>query len=198
VNTVELIRRDATALVAEDSRFANIDPSTLPIEVWGPGFAPLIHLILGQQVSIEAADAMYSNLTDELGTVTPQGLLALDDVTMQRCGFTRMKAEYARGLAEACLDDLDLDGMTDAPDDEIVARLTALRGIGPWTAECYLLFCLGRRDLFPVGDLALRVGYQEISGLDAEPSESETEEYAAAWAPRRTSRSSATSSSSRA
>jgi DNA-3-methyladenine glycosylase II len=186
VKPERLIRRDAVVLVDEDPRFAALDPDGLPIEVWGPGFSSLIHLILGQQVSIEAADAMYANLERALGSVTPEGLLGLDADTMRRCGFTRMKAEYGRGLATACLDGLDLDALSARPDDEIVATLVDLRGIGRWTAECYLLFCLGRRDVFPVGDLALRVGLQEIAGLAAEPSERETGEYAAAWAPRRT------------
>ncbi|MBT8165304.1 MAG: DNA-3-methyladenine glycosylase 2 family protein [Acidimicrobiia bacterium] len=180
------IRRDASVLVAEDRRFSGMDPAALPIEVWGPGFGPLIHLILGQQVSIEAADAMYGNLQRSLGTVTPQGVLGLDGDTMRRCGFSRMKAEYARGLADACLDGLDLDALATQPDAEVVDTLVELRGIGRWTAECYLLFCLGRRDVFPVGDLGLRIGVQEISELPTEPTERETGEHAAVWAPRRT------------
>ena len=173
-------------LIDEDGRFAGIDPAVLPIEVWGPGFGPLVHLILGQQVSIEAADAMYANLERTLGTVTPDRLLGLDADTMRRCGFTRMKAEYARGLAVACHEGLDLATLSQGTDREIVESLVEVRGIGRWTAECYLLFCLGRRDVFPVGDLALRVGVQEMSGLRAEPTERETEDIAAVWAPRRT------------
>ena len=182
----ERIRRDAAVLVDTDERFARFDPGGLPIEVWGPGFGPLVHLILGQQVSIEAADAMYRNLEVATDGVEPERLLALDDDTMRRCGFTRMKADYARGIAAACLDGLDLGSLSDRPDAEVVATLSALRGIGRWTAECYLLFCLGRPDVFPVGDMALRIGYQELSGLDTEPTERQTEEHAAVWAPRRT------------
>jgi DNA-3-methyladenine glycosylase II len=186
VTAADLIRADAAAIIAADPRFANADAESLPIEVWGGGFGPLIHLILGQQVSIEAADAMYLNLERHLGSVTPEGLLGLDDDTLRGCGFTRMKAEYGRGLAMAMLDCLDLEGLADAPDDAVVDSLTALRGIGPWTAECYLIFCLGRRDVFPVGDLALRVGYQEIAGLDAQPTQAEMAQHAESWAPRRT------------
>lgn len=182
----EQIRRDAAVLVEEDGRFTGMDPATLPIEVWGPGFGPLVHLILGQQVSIEAADAMYVNLERAVGSVTPEALLGLDDQTLRACGFTRMKAEYARGLALACLDGLDLDALSRLPDAEIVETLVALRGIGRWTAECYLLFCLGRRDVFPVGDLALRIGVQEIMGLPNQPTEAETADHASGWAPRRT------------
>lgn len=180
------IRADAAVLVQHDDRFGGLDPASLPIEVWGPGFGPLIHLILGQQVSIEAADAMYRNLETALGTVTPAGLLGLDDSKMRSCGFTRMKAEYGRGLAMACLDGFDLEALSHESDEDVVDALVQLHGIGRWTAECYLLFCLGRRDVFPVGDMALRVGYQEIAGLTAEPSEAEAGEAAEVWRPRRT------------
>ncbi|MBT8215883.1 MAG: DNA-3-methyladenine glycosylase 2 family protein [Acidimicrobiia bacterium] len=180
------IRTDAAELVESDRRFRGIDPEALPIEVWGPGFGPLVHLILGQQVSIEAADAMYSNLQQRLGTVEPAGLLDLDDQTMQACGFTRMKAGYARALAEACLDGFDLEDLSDRSDAEVVNALVQLRGIGPWTAECYLLFCLGRRDVFPAGDLGLRLGLQELGGLSSQPTDSETAQLAEQWAPRRT------------
>lgn len=183
---VAAIRADAEALIDAGPHFAGIDPSVLPIEVWGAGFGPLIHLVLGQQVSIEAADAMYDNLLRATGELTPQSLLGLDDATMRACGFTRMKAEYARGIADATLHGFDFEALDDLPDDEAVTTLTGLRGVGRWTAECYLLFCLGRRDVFPAGDLALRVGYQELVGLDVQPSEEATAAAAAPWAPRRT------------
>lgn len=184
--TSELIRADARKLIERDRRFAGHEAEALPIEVWGAGFGPLVHLILGQQVSIEAADAMYSRLEETLGTVAPTALLGLGDETMRQCGFTRMKAEYARGLARAELDGFALDTLTDATDEDVMESLTSLRGIGRWTAQCYLLFCLGRRDVFPPGDMALRVGLQELIGLEQEPSEEETMALAAEWAPRRT------------
>ena len=84
--SVESIREDAAILMEQDRRFEGLDPDSLPIEDWGPGFGPLIHLILGQQVSIEAADAMYRNLTEALGEVTPAGVLRLDAETLRRAG----------------------------------------------------------------------------------------------------------------
>lgn len=183
----DLIRGDAAELIRTDPRWSSMDPDALPIEVWGPGFGPLVHLILGQQVSIEAADAMYRNLEVALdGHVAPAGFLELDDGTLRACGFTRMKAEYARGIAAAELDGVSLHELSRHPDDQVLAALTSFRGVGRWTAECYLLFCLGRRDVFPVGDMALRVGIQELIGLNSEPSEAETADIAARWAPRRT------------
>jgi DNA-3-methyladenine glycosylase II len=178
------IARDAATLAVADPRLAS-SAYPLVIEMHDPGFGGLVHLILGQQVSIEAADAMYGTLTSVVGTVTPEAVLSLDNETMRRCGFTRMKAGYARGLAEAVLDGLDLGVIDDMGAGDAIALLTSIRGIGVWTAECYLLFCAGRRDVFPAGDLALRVGWQEIAGMAGPPSEAELRAVAAAWAPRR-------------
>ncbi len=144
----------------------------------------MIHLILGQQVSIEAADAMYAGLVAR-GPVTPETLLALDDAAMRRHGFTRMKARYARSLAEAVLDGLDLEEIAAMETGAAVRALVAQPGVGRWTAECYLLFAACHRDVFPAGDLALRVGWQEIAGLDEPPPEAELRAIAEQWAPRR-------------
>jgi DNA-3-methyladenine glycosylase II len=179
------IKRDVRHLARSDPRMAS-PVGVPPIELHEPGFHRLVHLILGQQVSIEAADAMYANLVVALGTVTPTGILSLDDDTMRRCGFTRMKASYARGIAEAVLGGFDLSAVEAMESDGAVAALTALRGVGVWTAECYLLFAVGHRDIFPAGDLALRVGWQEIDGLEAPPSEGELRQIAEQWSPRRT------------
>ncbi len=186
MNAADRIRADAAWLVATDARFRERDAAGIAVEVWGRGFGPLVHLILGQQVSIEAADAMYANLEEATGGVAPRRLLALGDADMRRCGFTRMKAEYARSLARAVLGGFDLKALAAEPDEKVVAALTELHGIGLWTAECYLLFCLGRRDVFPAGDRALRVGYQELVELAVPPSEAEVRTLAAQWAPRRT------------
>jgi len=179
------IARDVRYLARKDPRLAS-PVDVPPIELHEPGFHRLVHLILGQQVSIEAADAMYANLVTTLGEVTPEALLRLDDDMMRRCGFTRMKAGYARGIAEAMLDGFDLAAVDAMAPEAAVATLTALRGIGVWTAECYLLFAVGHRDVFPAGDLALRVGWQEIALLEDPPSERALREIASGWAPRRT------------
>ena len=154
------------------------------IESLDPGFPGMIHLILGQQVSIEAADAMYAGLK-ALGPVTPDVILSLDDATLRSRGFTRLKAEYARALAGAVRAGLDLIAVGELDSDTAITELTKVRGVGRWTAECYLLFSAGHRDVFPAGDLALRVGWQEIARLEAPPAEDELRTFAAAWAPRR-------------
>jgi len=182
MTTQAIIRRDARALVAADPR---LDPGgPMMIETLDGGFPGMIHLILGQQVSIEAADAMYARLK-RLGPVTPELLLALDDETLRSCGFTRMKTRYARTLADAVLGGLDLDGVAALDSTAAVAELVALPGIGRWTAECFLLFSAGHRDVFPAADLALRIGWQEIAGLTITPSEAELRAHAVGWSPRR-------------
>ncbi|OFW67662.1 MAG: hypothetical protein A2Z12_01445 [Actinobacteria bacterium RBG_16_68_21] len=176
------MRRDVAALAAADPR---LDPGgPVMIESLDPGFPGMIHLILGQQVSIEAADAMYAGLK-ALGPVTPDVILSLDDATLRSRGFTRLKAEYARALAGAVRAGLDLIAVGELDSDTAITELTKVRGVGRWTAECYLLFSAGHRDVFPAGDLALRVGWQEIARLEAPPAEDELRTFAAAWAPRR-------------
>lgn len=184
---VERIRSDAAHLIKIEPMLAPGWSPSLVIPHRGGGFGTLIHLILGQQVSLEAARAMFSTLEEETGGLTPEGLMALDDNTLRRCGFSRPKADYARGLAtEIIARQLDLTELDSLPDNEIVARLTAFKGIGQWTAECYLLFGLARPDVFPTGDLALQVGWQEMAGLPQRPSPIELAAIAREWTPRRT------------
>lgn len=187
--TIAALTADAHALAEAEPRFAPALEYTqrFPFRLRGPGFATLLQIILDQQVSTHAAAAMWAKFTARLDPVTPEGFLALEDETLKACGFSRQKTRYGRGLATALAEGtLDLEGLADLPDDEAIAALTALKGIGPWSAECYLLFGLGRRDVFPAGDLALQVGWQRIAALDARPSPAELLDHAEAWRPRRT------------
>jgi len=185
------------AILADAAVLATADPvlavaaevaGDFPVEMRPAGYETLVWLILGQQVSIAAAGAMFDRLTSTLGgTVAPIGLLTLDDTTMRACGFTRMKAEYARGIAHKVLDgSFDFDALDAMQDPEAIEALTALRGIGDWTAENYLIWALGRRDVFPAGDLALRVGWQRLTGASEPPTPDGLRALAARWAPRRT------------
>ena len=186
----EAIRADAAALAIADPLLAAASEvaGDFPVRMRPTGYATLVWLILGQQVSIAAAGAMFERLTSTLGgAVTPAGLLSLDDTSMRACGFTRMKAEYARGIAEAVLDEsFDFDALDAMQDTEAIEALTALRGIGLWTAENYLIWALGRRDVFPAGDLALRVGWQRLTGASEPPPPGDLRALAERWAPRRT------------
>ena len=121
-----------------------------PIRLRGPGFATLLKIILDQQVSTAAADAMWRRLEETLPTIAPEPFLELDDATLKTCGFSRQKTAYGQALARAILDGgIDLDHLASLDDEPAMERLIALKGIGTWSAECYLLFGLGRRDILP-------------------------------------------------
>ncbi|MCW5842069.1 MAG: DNA-3-methyladenine glycosylase 2 family protein [Caldilinea sp.] len=157
-----------------------------PPPLWArePGFPTLVLLILEQQVSLASARAAYNRLEAATGTVTPAGLLALSDDELRAAGFSRQKTGYARALAQAILDGaFDPDGLADLDDDGVRCELTSLKGIGPWTAEIYLLMVLRRPDAWPAGDLALATAAQQVKGLAARPSPAELVELAEAWRP---------------
>lgn len=151
-----------------------------------PGFATLVLLILEQQVSLASARAAYTRLERRVGTVEPVALLASSDGELRADGFSRQKARYVRALAGALVaGDLDLDAVAALPDDEARLALVALPGIGPWTAEVYLLSALRRPDTWPVGDIALQEGARRALGLEARPSAAELEEIGERWRPHR-------------
>lgn len=175
-------------LAARDPDLAGVVERHGPPPLWArePGFATLVLLVLEQQVSLASARAAFERLREALGTVEPHGLLGLDDARLRAIGFSRQKAGYVRELAGALLAGaLDLDALAGAPDDEIRARLTALRGIGSWTADVYLTMALRRPDAFPSGDLALLVSAGRVKRLDRRPAPQELEALAEPWRPYR-------------
>ena len=148
------------------------------------GFATLLHIILEQQVSIDAAAAMHRRLSGLCRPLLPEGFLALDDATLRRCGFSQQKAGYARDLAaKAAAGRFDFAGLAAADDDAAEAALRSLKGIGRWSAEIYLIFALGRSDIWPAADLGLQVGIAECLGLVARPGEPELRRLGEAWRP---------------
>jgi DNA-3-methyladenine glycosylase II len=149
-----------------------------------PGFATLLHIILEQQVSVAAAAAMRAKLLQRCRPLTPGRFLALDDATLRECGFSRQKTAYARGLAEAIRDGrFDPKALARRDDEAAMAELTGLRGIGRWTAEVYLLFALGRADVWPAADLGLQLGVQWLKRLPARPDERAMRALAEPWRP---------------
>ena len=177
----------AVALLADrDADLARIVASHGPPPLWAraPGFPTLILLILEQQVSLASARAAFNRLADRLGTVTPAAFLTLDDDELRAVGFSRQKTGYGRHLARAIVDGrFDPDGLPALDDDGVRATLVKLKGIGPWTAEIYLLMVLGRPDAWPVHDLALAVAAQAIKGLPARPTPDELAALAEPWRP---------------
>jgi len=151
------------------------------------GFATLLHIILEQQVSIDAAAAMHRRLAGLCQPLAPAPFLALDDATLRQCGFSRQKAGYARGLAEAvAAGHLDFAALERASDEAAFATLVGLKGIGRWSAEIYLIFALGRADVWPAADLGLQLGVAECLELPDRPSEPALREMGEAWRPWRT------------
>ena len=151
------------------------------------GFETLLHIILEQQVSIDAAAAMFRRLNTVCDPLSPATFLALDDATLRRCGFSRQKAAYGRGLADAVANgSLDFARLAEARDDDALAALVALKGIGRWSAEIYLIFALGRDDVWPAADLGLQFGVASELGRDTRLSERELREIGDRWRPWRT------------
>lgn len=149
------------------------------------GYATLLRTIVGQQVSVKAADAVWRKL-EALGDPTDPAVVAkLDDDMLRACGFSRQKTGYARSLADEVLSGrLDL-GNLPADDEEAVAQLVRVKGIGRWSAEVYLLFAEGRPDIWPAGDLAVQIETGRILGHPERPSEKLTRELAEPWRPYR-------------
>jgi DNA-3-methyladenine glycosylase II len=151
------------------------------------GFETLLHIILEQQVSIDAAAAMFRRLNENCRPLTPQSFLVLDEPTLRACGFSRQKAAYGRGLAERVMNGtLDFARLADASDEDALAELVALKGIGRWSAEIYQIFALGRDDIWPAGDLGLQLGIAAELGLAERLGEAALREIGERWRPWRT------------
>lgn len=176
----------AAILTAQDSDLAAVVHRWGPPPLWArePGFPTLVHIILEQQVSLASARAAFDRLLALATPLTPTRFLELDDVTLRAVGFSRQKTGYSRHLAQAIVTgEFDIDGLAALPDDTARTALVARKGIGPWTADIYLLMCLGRPDVWPVGDLALQVAMQSVKGLAQRPSIVEMEQIGEGWRP---------------
>jgi len=149
------------------------------------GFAGLVAVVTGQQLSVASARAILGRLEAALATLSPEALTAADDELLRAAGLSRPKIRHLRALAAALIDgSADLSGLPADP-DAATAELVRLPGIGRWTAEIYLLFCLGHADVLPAGDLALQVAAADLLGLSARPSERELRALAERWRPHR-------------
>jgi DNA-3-methyladenine glycosylase II len=148
------------------------------------GFGTLLHIILEQQVSIDAAAAMHSRLLRLCRPLVPATFLALDDSTLRSCGFSRQKMGYARDLARM-IDSgkFDFARLDTAEDEAALGTLLSVRGIGRWSADVYLLFALGRPDIWPVGDLGLQAAIGDHMALGARLDDVEVRRLGEAWRP---------------
>ena len=178
--------RGISALTSLDTDLA------VAVSKWGrppfwthtPGFMGIVLAILSQQVSLESAQATFTKLEHAIGSINPKEILSLDDGKLRAIGFSRQKASYVRGLAyEIMIGELDLEYFESMDNDQARKGLIAVRGIGPWTADTYLLFALRRSDAWPSGDLALAKAIQELKGLATIPSTEEVDRIADHWRP---------------
>jgi DNA-3-methyladenine glycosylase II len=151
-----------------------------------PGHATLLRTIVGQQVSVAAASSMWRRVEDLAGAdADPEVLLASDFDTLRGCGLSRQKQGYVRSLCEMVVaGELDFTALP-ADDEEAIALLTRIKGIGRWSAEIYLLFAEGRADVWPAGDLGVQAGLHKVLGLEARPAEKETRLLGERWRPYR-------------
>lgn len=177
-------------------RLAALDPIFAEcLRVGGPvlrdfarpaGFPGLLRIILEQQLSTRVAETLWDKLLTRLDPVTPAAFLALDDETLRSCGFSRQKAGYARGIAHAvAAGDLDIAAIHALDDEAAIAALTALKGIGRWSAEIYLMAALDRPDVWPVDDLAIALGVQRLKGWSERPDRAALVAVAEPWRPHR-------------
>jgi DNA-3-methyladenine glycosylase II len=150
------------------------------------GAQTLLRTIVGQQVSVAAARSMWAKLEAAFGSPPDLNkLLAAGDEDLRAAGMSRQKSGYIRSLAELVISgELDLESLPE-DDEEAIALLTKIKGIGRWSAEIYLLFAEGRADVFPAGDLAVMVELGRLMGLNEKPTEKRLRELAEAWRPYR-------------
>lgn len=175
----ELCRRDARFAAVLD-RLGYPEP-----RLRERGYATLVRTIVGQQVSVKAAASMYAKLDTLIGATDPATMVAASDELLREAGMSRQKAGYLRSLAGLVLSgELDLENLP-ADDEEAIAQLTKIKGIGRWSAEIYLLFAEGRADIWPAGDLAIQIAVGQIMEQDERPSEKAIREWSEAWRPHR-------------
>jgi DNA-3-methyladenine glycosylase II len=186
--TLPGVESAARALARRDPDLARLFAAHGPPPLWGrrEGFATLVHIILEQQVSLASARSVLRRLRRRAGRITPRRLLALGDRHLEASGLTRQKRAYCLHLARVVeAGEFNLAGLGRLDDEEASALLQSLPGIGPWTAQIYLLMALRRPDVWPAGDLALAESVRVVKGLRARPTPDRLARIATSWQPYR-------------
>ncbi|MCZ4262212.1 DNA-3-methyladenine glycosylase 2 family protein [Limimaricola sp. G21655-S1] len=175
------VAEGAAWLAANTDHFGRLLEITgpLPLRRTPDGFAQLCSAIVSQQVSTASARAIRGRL-EAADLLRPETIAAADEEALRGCGLSRQKMRYLRALAAS---GIDFDALRTAPTEEVVSTLTAVTGIGVWTAEIYAMFALGRADVFAPGDLALQEGARHLLGLNERPRERALREIAQQWSP---------------
>ncbi len=175
------VAEGAAWLAAHDARFGGALAKTgpLPLRLKAGGFASLFDAIVGQQVSVASANAIWSRL-ESAGMTHPDAVARTSEDTLRSLGLSRQKARYARALAEAAI---DFEALARMPNEDVIETLVAVPGIGRWTAEIYAMFALGRADVIAAGDLALQEAAKDLFGLQTRPTEKQLRAMAEHWSP---------------
>ena len=181
IEDLDCVAEGAAWLAAACPRMAYALDQTgpLPLRRRTDGFAQILSAIVSQQVSVAAADAIWGRLKSA-GLTGPRKIIWASDEDLRACGLSRQKIRYARALADARI---DYRALREVPDDQVIARLTEVPGIGSWTAEIYAMFSLGRADVFAPGDLALQEAARILYDLPERPKERAMRGMAQAWSP---------------
>lgn len=168
-------------LCRAEPRFAQVCELTgpWPLRRREDGFAALRDAIIGQQVSVAAANSIRAKVIDA-GFAEPAAIAAASEEALRGCGLSRQKVRYLQALAGS---GVDFDGLRSLPDEDVISSLLPIPGIGRWTVEMYLIFALGRADVFAVDDLALAEGARLLLGLPERPKRKAFNEISAAWSP---------------
>jgi len=188
LDTEAALQRQLAGLFDRDRRLAAIAERAGPFAIrrTEPGFAGLARIVCGQQLSVQSANAIWGRFSALPGALEPHSYLRLGEADVRATGFSLGKFRTVGAVAEAIVvGRVDLDAIAALPAAEAVERLTAIKGIGPWTAEIYLMFCAGHPDVFPAGDLALQKAVAHALGLDGRPSIKDLLAIAEAWSPYR-------------
>jgi len=184
--TAQTFKSGLRALSRRDPALSRIVKDFGPPPMWNrrPGFPTLLHIILEQQVSLASARAAFDRLRAAASPLTPARFLELDDATLKAIGFSRQKTAYGRHLAQSIVNGhFRLAALNRMDDATARAELLKLKGIGPWTADIYLLMALRRPDVWPSGDLALALAVQRVKRLPSRPTPDELDAIGAAWRP---------------
>ena len=179
------IRAGLRALKKADPRLAPVMKvaGAVPLRRGEGGYRGIADIIVSQQLSKAAAASIWSRLAVAVDPVCPEGVLGASEETLRSCGLSRGKIRTLQKLAEACHDGFDFDTLPDLPAEEAIVAMTSLHGVGPWTAEVYLLFCVGHADIFPAGDVALQNAVGDAFDMAERPAEKALRDIAAAWSP---------------
>ncbi|CTQ58368.1 DNA-3-methyladenine glycosylase family protein [Roseibium album] len=187
IATKDDVQAGLRELIANDPRLKPIagKAGELPLRRRAANFAGLAQIITAQQVSVASATAIFQRVQTLVTPLTAEALASFSDEDLAGAGLSRPKVRTLRAVGAACENGLDLARLTESPADEAHAQLCAIKGIGRWSADIFLLFCAGHPDIFPSGDLALQIAVRDAFGLDEKPTPKELDDIALRWAPNR-------------